>query len=326
MTAVRLSVIVPATDRPDTLDRVVAAIRGATDPPDEVIAVTEPPFAGPAEARNDGAARATGDVLLFVDADVVVHADAVSRLHTAFRDDPTLAAVFGSYDDAPEAAGMVSQFRNLLHHHVHQSSPGEASTFWAGLGAVRRDAFEKVGGFDAARFPRSSVEDIDLGMRLVQAGYRIRLDPEIQATHLKRWTIGSMVETDFARRGVPWVELLLERGGDGSTLNLGLRHRASAVAAALGAAALLRRKPGQATVALGLLIALNRDFYALLARRLGPPGAAAGLGLHVLHHLAGAAAVPAGAIRYWTSSAPTSSSTTSPSSRYAASVFTDQTS
>src|SRR5207249_8693541 len=125
------------------------------------------------------------------------------------------------YDDQPAAGGLVSDFRNLLHHHVHQEGAGPATTFWAGLGAIRRDAFLAFGGFDDKRFPRPSIEDIDLGARVVERGGRIVLDPRIQGKHLKRWTIATMVRTDFRDRGLPWVELLLARPADTTTLNLG---------------------------------------------------------------------------------------------------------
>ena len=118
-----------------------------------MVVVTEPAGEGPAAARNRGAEQVAGDVIVFVDADVTVHPDALERIREAFAADPELAAVFGSYDDAPAAPQLVSQFRNLLHHHVHSSSPGPAETFWAGLGAVRREPFLAAGGFDSARFP-----------------------------------------------------------------------------------------------------------------------------------------------------------------------------
>ena len=57
-----------------------------------------------------------------------------------FAADPTLSALFGAYDDLPAAPGIVSNFRNLLHHHVHHRNAGPAETFWTGLGAVRRRA------------------------------------------------------------------------------------------------------------------------------------------------------------------------------------------
>lgn len=285
-----LSAIVPATNAPPSLARCLEAIRSAAEAPEEVIVVDE--GGGPADARNRGAARASGDVLVFVDADVVVHADAFSRIRRAFEADASLAALFGSYDDSPAAAGTVSVFRNLLHHHVHQEGAGAAATFWAGLGAVRREAFEAAGGFDAERYPVPSIEDIDLGLRLNDAGCSLELDPAVQGMHLKAWSLFTMVETDLWNRGVPWVELLLRRGTGSSALNLGPRHRASAVLSLLAVISLLRGRLRATVLALGALVALNRSFYALLLRRRGAAGAAAGVCLHALHHVVGALSVP----------------------------------
>jgi GT2 family glycosyltransferase len=285
-----LSAIVPATNDPPTLERCVAAIRAAEEPPEEILVVDRAAAPGPAAARNEGAGRATGDVLVFVDADVVPHADAFRRIRRGFDGDPALTALFGSYDDAPEAPGLVSTFRNLLHHHVHQDGGGPTSTFWAGLGAIRRDAFAAAGGFDAERYRVPAVEDIDLGLRLSAAAGRIVLDPAVQGTHLKAWTLPDMVRTDFARRGVPWIELLLERGGASTGLNLGWRHRVSALAVLTGSAAVVLRRPRVAACAAAAFVALNRSFYALLLRRRGARHAAVGIPLHALHHLTGAAA------------------------------------
>jgi GT2 family glycosyltransferase len=292
----RLTAIVPATDSPPTLAACLEAIRTAEEPPEEVIVVEQGD--GPAAARNAGALRATGEVLVFVDSDVLPHRDAFTRIRRAFDERAELTALFGSYDDAPPAPGAVSAFRNLLHHHVHQTGGGDATTFWAGLGAVRRDAFAAVGGFDSERYPRASIEDIDLGMRLVARGGWIELDPRIQGTHLKAWTLASMVATDFARRGVPWVELLLRERGGSSALNLGWRHRASAVISLIAAVALLRGRFRLAAGSLLGLAVLNHSFYSLLARRRGSAEAALGVGLHAVHHLTGIASVPAGFAAY----------------------------
>lgn len=292
----RLSAIVPATDSPSTLPACLAAIRAAEDPPEEVIAVIE--GNGPAGARNNGAGRATGDVLVFVDADVLPHSDAFVRIRQAFDADSRLTALFGSYDDAPADPGLVSVFRNLLHHHVHQQGAGAAGTFWAGLGAIRAQAFAAAGGFDAKRYPLPSVEDIDLGTRLTAAGARIVLDPGLQGTHLKAWTLEAMVRNDFWQRGVPWVELLLRHGRGGGELNLGWRHRASAAASLVAALALLRGRPGIAAGVLALLVPLNAGFYRLLLRRRGAAEAATGIGLHAVHHLTGAVSVPVGVLQY----------------------------
>src|SRR5439155_16996681 len=149
---------------------------------------------------------------------------------------------FGSYDADPRAGGIVSDFRNLLHHHVHQTAAGPVASFWAGLGAVRRDDFVAIGGFDERNFPGPSIEDIDLGMRLADQGARIMLDPHLLGKHLKRWSFAEMVRTDFAARGVAWVALLLRRGSGSTALNLGWRHRMTAAASLALLAVTARRR------------------------------------------------------------------------------------
>ena len=237
-------------------------------------------------------------MVAFVDADVAVHPDgALERLRGAFAADPDLTAAFGSYDDAPEDPGAVSRFRNLLHHHVHTSNAGPADTFWAGLGAVRRDAFIAHGGFDAERYGEPAIEDIELGSRLHGAGASIVLDPEIRGTHLKRWSLGSMVSTDLNQRGVPWVRLQLETGEVSGSLNLTWANRLSALASVAAALATLKRRPVLAAAAIGALVGvLNARFYALLRRVGGVPLMLAGIPLHVLHHLVSALSVAVGVI------------------------------
>jgi GT2 family glycosyltransferase len=287
-----LSVVIPATDGPATLNVVVAAVERSATPPEELIIVDTPRHLGPAAARNLGARRARGDVLVFVDADVEVHEDAFGRIRTAFDGDPALTAIFGSYDDTPGADGIISDFRNLLHHHVHHQGAGVATTFWAGLGAIRRDAFLDLGGFDEERFPQPSVEDIELGMRLHDRRERVVLDPAIQGRHLKRWTLSSMTKTDLLRRGVPWLRLVLERRSRSTALNLSWTHRIGTAASLLLVTGLVRRKFWVAGGALALLIALERQFYGLLFRRRGPLLVAAGVPLHIVHRLTSAVAVP----------------------------------
>lgn len=289
-----LAAVIPATDGRSTRRHCVASIEAAAQPPEEIIVVDAPRKAGPAGARNEGARRATAEILVFVDSDVEVHDDAFRRIRDAFARDPDLAALFGSYDDDPGGGGLVSDFRNLLHHHVHHSSAGPATTFWAGLGAVRRDVFLAGGGFDETRYPTPSVEDIELGMRLAAGNHRIVLDPAIQGKHLKRWTLGGMIQTDLVRRGAPWVRLLLDGAGSATALNLGWRHRASAVVTIGFVFASAARKPTLAGIAFASLLWLNREFYALLYSRRGLAQTAVGIPLHMLHHLTSVLAVPIG--------------------------------
>jgi GT2 family glycosyltransferase len=294
------SAIMPATDRPPTMDRCVEAILAADDPPDEVIVVDSPPGMGPAAARNAGAARAKGSILVFVDSDVLVHPDVFTRIRAAFEADPGLTAIFGSYDALPSLHGTVSTFRNMLHHYVHQGSGGVATTFWAGLGAVRRDAYVEVDGFDDWRFRSPSVEDIELGLRLATAGGLIKLDPEIQGTHLKRWGVRSMLLTDLLYRGTPWMALMLDRGPRAARLNLRGSHGVAAAAFTLGLAATVLGRRRLAAPLAAVYFAINLRFYGLMFRRAGPRSAAAAVALLAAHNAAALASAPLGVLAFAT--------------------------
>lgn len=279
----KVSVVVPATDDPATLERCLAALAAGIRQPDEVVVVRDRDLRTPAAARNAGAHRAAGDVLVFVDADVVVHAQALDLLLARLEADPGLDAAFGAYDDRPGAPGVVPGFRYLLHHRVHTASPGPAETFWSGLGAVRREAFEAAGGFDPER---RWLEDVDLGLRLRRMGRRILLEPAARATHLKHLTLLEMLRSDAFERAAPWTGLLLEHRRGARVLNLGRRHRAQGLLAGALALAVLARRPRGALAALAGFLALDLSFVVLVHRRRGPAHALAAVPLHVLHHLA----------------------------------------
>jgi GT2 family glycosyltransferase len=293
-----LTVVIPATDAPPTLARCLEGIRAAADSPEEVLVIDSPPRAGPAHCRNVGAWRATSPIVAFVDADVVVHADVFTRIRQAFAADAELAAVFGAYDDQPAGAGTVSAFRNLLHHHMHSSAAGRATTFCSALGALRRDVLLESGGFDERRYGRASIEDIDLGLRLSERGARIALDPCIAGTHLKVWTLRSMLATDLLRRGTPWIALLARRGHSSRALNLAWRHRLSAAFTAMTLIGISLRHRAATLAGIGIVLWINRAFYRLLWRRRGPKEAVLGVLLHALHHLTAIASVPAGIVLF----------------------------
>lgn len=106
-----------------------------------------------------------------------------------FRSDLELAALIGSYDNQPAWSNVVSQYKNLMHHYIHQTSNLRATTFLGGLGAIRKEIFERIRGFDENRYRRPSIEDIELGYRLRRAGYQIRLEKQFQGKHLKKMDI-----------------------------------------------------------------------------------------------------------------------------------------
>jgi GT2 family glycosyltransferase len=326
--APRFSLVVPVHDGGEAFERCLSALPGERAGWLEIVVVDDGSAdgsgerargrglrvlrldrrGGPAAARNAGARAARGEFLFFLDADCLLDARALERAAAELDADPGLDALFGSYDDRPEAPGAVSRFKNLFHHWVHQRGAGRALTFWAGCGLVRRSTFLALGGFDAARYPEPSIEDIELGYRLSERGGRIRLAPALTVRHLKRWTLGSWLRTDFLRRGVPWTELVLAGRGRGTELNLGWRDRLAVLAgvtapAALAASAFAPRPLAAAALAaagtaLVALVASSWGLYRLLARRGGAAAALGAVPLHVLYCWCCAGAFAVGAARH----------------------------
>jgi glycosyltransferase involved in cell wall biosynthesis len=181
---------------------------------------------GPAAARNRGAREARGEILFFVDADVCVAPDSLERVAENFADDPALDALMGSYDDSPGSPDFLSQYKNLMHHFVHQAGRETASTFWSGCGAIRRQVFLEYSGFNE-NYRRPAIEDIELGYRLSAAGRKILLDKNLRVKHLKAWTFWRLLKTDIFDRGIPWTELILRDAQMPNDLNLQISQRIS---------------------------------------------------------------------------------------------------
>jgi len=249
---------------------------------------------GPGAARNEAARVAEGNILWFVDADVIIPDDAARYMHEGFAE-PGVVAVFGSYDDQPPAQNFLSQYKNLVHHFYHHRGRREASTFWAGCGAVRKDAFLAVGGFDIERYKRPSIEDIELGYRLRQAGGKILLFPELQSTHLKVWRLVNLLHTEVFCRAIPWSRLMIEQTGVVDDLNVSSMERLRALLAGLFLliviAAVAGFVPWWTVPGMVVLVAwANRNLLALFYRRKGLVFAGMGLAFHQLYYLYSSAA------------------------------------
>jgi glycosyltransferase involved in cell wall biosynthesis len=273
-----------------------------------------PANSGPGAARNLGAGRATGRFLYFVDADILVNPDTFSQIVESFSSRPEFSAMFGSFQKNTVPEDFASVYKNLQHHYTHQTSNEEASTFCGGFGAIRREAFLEVGGFNPAwRY----MEDVDLGYRLRRAGHRIWLNKNLQSTHLKRYTLAGLVRSDVVGRAIPWTRVMLEARTFQNDLNT-RSHNIASVPASFLLLGLLVRPIAWAPFTLFLAIvflALNRGFLgfcwrerrALFTARaalmcwFGYLYSAVGAGIGLLHYLRaqlkGPAAFPAPAIR-----------------------------
>ena len=268
---------------------------------------------GPANARNVGARNANGDILVFVDADVVLPAYGLQMLADDFESNPEVAAVFGSYDDAPDCPAFFSQYKNLVHHYIHQASRELASTFWAGCGAMRKTVFQQFGGFDAARYKEPTIEDVALGMEISRSGHPILLEKRLMVKHLKRWTFFSLVKTDILHRAVPWTRLILNTRNLPSDLNFDKRSRVSValVAVLTSSIILLALSPlqpwryiqvvltGAALACACVLLLVNRRLYKFFIVKRGWWFAARAVLTHWFYFLYGGMTLAVVSLDHW---------------------------
>jgi GT2 family glycosyltransferase len=305
-----VSVIVPAYNAEATISECLNALWSAMRPTDELILfddgstdstrsiaevagariVSNPGLPrGPAHGRNVAATSADSPYLMFVDADVIIHPDAIDRLVSEVQSTGAVAA-FGSYDDHPRSRRLPALYANLRHHFVHQSGSREATSFWSGIGLMRTDIFGEFGGYDDVLFAHPSIEDVELGMRLINTGKRIRLVPEAQGTHWKDWTLWRVWHTDVVRRALPWSRLIADGQVAEADLNLARKERVLAVMALWVPTALVGGiffKPLWAAVP--VLVALYVigifPFVRVLARRTNALQLIAAVSLHLCYHI-----------------------------------------
>ena len=311
-----ISVVVPAYNASGYIKRVIAPLLDMlhAGEVDEVLIVDDcstdntaeiaremgatvmqtPQNGGPGAARNLAAQVAIGDVLWLVDADVIAAPGGAALIRAAFAD-PEVHAVFGSYDNQPDGQQLLSKYKNLTHRYHHQHAKREASTFWAGCGALRKDAFLAVGGFDIETYKVPSIEDIELGYRIKGAGGRIVVEPKLLGKHLKIWSFGNIVHTDIFRRALPWARLMILREGLTDDLNTGKMERLRAGLAGLFAMSVLGLFVSfglwPITILLFLSVfAINWDFFRFLLRNGDPIFAVSAMMFHQLYYIYSAAA------------------------------------
>lgn len=190
-----LSIIVPTCNRPAALHSCLAAIQtavqclptgtcevivtfdgeqaGQADLGSGGIRFVRGPKRGPASNRNNGAAQATGEWLVFIDDDCVPAHDILAAYVHAIR-----PGVFVYEGKTTCSEGLRSA---LAYAPVNT----DGGCLWSCNFMIQREAFRQIGGFDEG-FPYAAMEDVDLRERLKSAAYEIRFVPAAVVDHPAR--------------------------------------------------------------------------------------------------------------------------------------------
>ncbi len=303
-----ITVIVPALNAETTLRdclialyaqeglhdyEVIVVDDGSTDATASIAAefpcqlLRNPQNLGTARSRNTGAQKARGEVLVFIDADVVLKAVALAELADHFENHPEVDAAVGSYTDQAKDANFATTYHNYFTFYHHDMSLDSIEWFWGAIGAVRRWVFEAVGGFDE-RFHGASAEDMDLGYTLAEAGRKIAYLRTVKGEHLHRFSLWSMLFNDY-RKSVLGIKLYLTRKQSGRNEH-GFgnpRNAATLIMVYVFAFCLFNLIPGfvgpiPCVLCALVLVGVNWPFYKFIADRSGSGFALGAIGLHWL--------------------------------------------
>ncbi|MEW6407088.1 MAG: glycosyltransferase [Patescibacteria group bacterium] len=149
----------------------------------------------PAKVRNYGAKNSSCDVLIFVDADIVLEPDSIEKIIESISE-PGVDAVSGIYSKNIPRANFFSELQNLIPIYRLLKVPKYTNFINSAFCAIRRNVFEDVGGYDEKM---SYYEDIDFGHRLIEKGYKIKFDPNLRVTHLKYYSHLSLLSDYFKK-------------------------------------------------------------------------------------------------------------------------------
>jgi len=163
---------------------------------------------GPAKARNTGALHARGEILFFTDSDVIIKKDTLQKIINTMGG---RVAVTGMYARKPYLKEFFSLYHNYYAHRSQNETGSSTFMFHSSCGAIRKEVFKKLGGFNE-NMKKPTVEDVEFGYRLMESGYYVYLDKDIQVIHFTNYKFAKLIKSYFYK-SKDWAELLFARSG-----------------------------------------------------------------------------------------------------------------
>jgi glycosyltransferase involved in cell wall biosynthesis len=161
---------------------------------------------GAAVARNIGAKQARGNILLFIDSDVIIMNDTMAKIQSTFTQKKA-DVVVGIYAAQHPFEGIASNYKNLHLRYTRMIMEEEVHIFDGSCVAIQKEVFDRVSGFDE-NIKILAGEDWDLANRISETGYRIILDKSIPFIHRKYYTVSNLFQTDL-RKAFGVIKLML---------------------------------------------------------------------------------------------------------------------
>lgn len=236
--APRISVVMPVYNAERLLGECLAAVAASTFRDYEVVVVDDSSTdrsreiaaahgarvvpsggrLGPGRARNKGVEHARGDIVFFIDSDVVIRPDTLARLVAAFDRDRGVAGLMAVQSPTMRFRNLCSVYKNLWMYYTYVRRAGEdVPLFYTTAAAIRRDVFIASGGFDV-NYVDPNIEDTDYGQKLASQGHRIQILPDLEVEHVKGYDLKGLLRVDFLR-SMSLARLKLRKSADGIGTN-----------------------------------------------------------------------------------------------------------
>ncbi len=218
MSGSKITVVVPVYNSASTLYECLSAIFKSNYPPYEVVVVDDcstdeslqiagnfpcriiklKANSGAAIARNRGVESATGDIISFLDSDVIIPENALSIISETFEQKSDISGVIGLLSNKIRYRNLCSRYKNSYMHYTYMKLPENVAVFYTSTASIKKDVFENCGGFDE-NYKSASIEDLEFGQRIANNGYMLYLNKDLQVEHIRYYSFKGLLKTGIIR-------------------------------------------------------------------------------------------------------------------------------